>query len=85
MQIPSIPPPIIANALPQDVAAKAVPNTQAMAPLVQHAVEPTPKSEKFNEVRRNKDRSGKNRNEGKRPDDDDEKDKKGDHSVNIRI
>lgn len=83
MQVPSIPIPIVPNALPQDIAAKAVPNTQAMAPLVQNAVDPTPKSEKFNEVRRKKDEP-KDRREG-RKDQREEDDKEGDHTVNISI
>jgi hypothetical protein len=83
MQIPSIPPPIVTNALPQDIAAKAVPNTQAMAPLVQNAVDPAPKSEKFNEIRRNKEKTKNDRGDkrGQR----EENDKEGDHSVNISI
>jgi hypothetical protein len=83
MQVPSIPIPVIANALPQDIAAKAVPNTQAMAPLVQNAIDPTHKDEKFNEVRRKKDDSKDKRGDkrGQREEDD----KEGDHSVNIRI
>ena len=81
MQIPSIPPPIVTNSLPQDVTAKAVPNIQAMAPLVQNAVAPTPKSEKFNQSRSNKDKaksSDKNNHKGNKEDD------RG-SSVNIRV
>ena len=83
MQVPSIPLPIIANALPQDIAAKAVPHAQAVAPLVQNAVAPTPKSEKFNAVRPNKDKPRKDR--GEKGDQREEDDKEGDHSFNIRI
>ncbi len=49
MQIPSVPPPIVANTLPQDVAVKAVPVMQAMAALVQNPVIPSSKSEKFSD------------------------------------
>jgi hypothetical protein len=83
MQVPSIPPPIVANTLPQDIAAKAVPHAQAVAPLVQNAVEPTQKSEKFNAVRRSKDKTKNNRGENR--DQREEDNKEGDHSVNIRI
>jgi hypothetical protein len=84
MQVPSIPPPIVANTVPQELASKAVPNTQAVAPLVQHAVDPTHKTERFNEVvRREKDKHKKER--GKEPDQDKEDDKEGDHAVNISI
>jgi len=55
MDVTSVPPPIIVNnTLPQDIAAKAVPNAQAMVPLVQNAVDPAPKTEKFNAARRDK-------------------------------
>ncbi|MDR3423814.1 MAG: hypothetical protein P4M13_01875 [Alphaproteobacteria bacterium] len=56
MQIASTPPPIVTNALPQDVVAKAVPNIQAMVPLIANAVAPSPKSEKFNQVRGDKEK-----------------------------
>ena len=57
MQIPSIPAPIVTNILPQDVVNKAVPNVQAAPPLLQNAVDPSRKSEKFNQTRSNKDRA----------------------------
>lgn len=83
MQIPSMPPPIVTNALPQDVVAKAVPGMQATAPLIQTAVSPTPKSEKFNQTRRNKDRSSdESEEEGQRSK---EEGDKGEHSVNISV
>jgi len=84
MQVPSIPPPIVANTVPQELAAKAVPTTQAVAPIVQNAVDPSHKTERFNEaVRREKDKQRKNR--GNQPDEDKEDDKKDDHAVNISI
>ena len=83
MQIPSIPPPIVSNALPQDVVSKAVPNIQAMAPLVQNAVAPTPKAEKFNRTRDDNDRSKGRR--GDHRDDAEEADKEGGHAVNIEV
>jgi hypothetical protein len=82
MQIPSIPPPIVTNTLAQDVVAKAVPNVQAAPPLMQRAIDPSPKSEKFNQTRSNKDRAkggGRNNSEGG-----DGEDKRG-GSVNIRV
>jgi len=81
VQIPSIPPPVITNALPQDVVAKAVPNAQAMAPLVQNAVAPPPKSEKFNQSRSNKDRN----KDGDNLESDKDKQGKDGSSVNIRV
>jgi hypothetical protein len=83
MQVPSIPTPIVTNALPQDIAAKAVPHTQAVAPLVKNAIAPTPKSEKFNEIRGNRDKPKGNRGENKNRREED--DKEGNHSVNIRV
>jgi hypothetical protein len=88
VQVPSIPPPIVTNAQPQDVAAKAVPSIQALAPLVHNPVVETPKSENFNETRSNKDRN-KGRDGRKDPSDEDDA-KKGDgdsrgNSLNIRV
>jgi hypothetical protein len=81
MQIPSVPPPILTNALPQDVAAKAVPNVQAAAPLIQNAVAQAPKGEKSDQRKdhknRDKDRNGDDK--GKEA-----QDKKDGH-VNIRV
>ena len=57
MQVPSIPPPIVTNVLPQDVVTKVVSNVQAVAPLLQNAVAPTPKTEKSNQSRSNKERA----------------------------
>jgi hypothetical protein len=83
MQVPSIPPPLVAYSLPQEIASKAVPHAQAVAPLSQNAVAPTPKAEKFNTVRRNKnDSRNRNQNRDHQPED---KDESGDHSINIRI
>ena len=56
MQIPSVPPALI-NPLPQDVAAKAVPALSAAPALIQRAIDPAPKSEKFNQTRNNRDRA----------------------------
>jgi hypothetical protein len=84
MDVTSVPPPIIVNnTLPQDIAAKAVPNAQAMVPLVQNAVDPAPKTEKFNAARRDKNNSRNARDDKETPDE--ENDKSDDHSVNIRI
>jgi hypothetical protein len=81
MQIASVPPPIVTNnALPQDVAAKAVPNMQATAPLIQNSVAPSPKSEKFG-----KDRDQKGRNRDRNDERGKEGDDKEEHSVNIRV
>jgi hypothetical protein len=83
MQVPSVPPPVVATALPQEIAAKAVPHMQAAAPLLQTAVTPTPKDEKLNSVRRDKNSRHDNHKEKQNmPDDDGEK---SEHSVNIRI
>jgi len=82
MQVPPVPPPVVASPLPQDIAAKAVPHAQAAAPLVQNSVQPTAKPEKFNAVNRDK----KQKNEKERKSDSaDESDGQGEHSVNIRI
>lgn len=83
MQVPSVPPPLITNTLPQDVATKAAPNAQAIAPIVQRAVDPTPKTEKFNDLTRNRDKSKRDR--GQEREERGENDKESDHSVNIRI
>ena len=83
MQIPPIPPPITAHALPQDVTTKAVPNIQAMAPLVQNAVAPTPKAEKFYQTRDNKNKSRGGRDQG--GDQSKEKEEGDEHAVNIRV
>ncbi|MFA4995269.1 MAG: hypothetical protein WC521_08220 [Bdellovibrionales bacterium] len=83
MQVPPIPPPLIAAPLPQEAATKAVPNSQAVAPLIQHAVDPTKKTERFNEVRHDKEKPKKD--QGKKDEQDKEDDQEGDHAVNIRI
>ena len=80
MQVPTIPPPIIASALPQDVVTKAVPNVQAMAPLVQNAVDPTPKAEKSTSYKEKE----KGRNPRRDQSDDKERPKDG-HAVNISV
>ncbi|MDR3451023.1 MAG: hypothetical protein P4M15_14995 [Alphaproteobacteria bacterium] len=84
MQIASVPPPLMTNALPQDMAAKAVPNLQAMAPLVQNAVDPSPKSEKNSHSRSNHDR-GKGGGRGEGGDAKNGKTDKRGGSVNIRV
>jgi len=87
MQVPSVPPPIVTNnVLPQDVVSKAVPNVQAMAPLIANAVAPSPKSEKSNQSRSNKNRDSSSEDHHPDPDTDgpDDKNKRG-GSVNIRI
>ncbi len=79
MQVPSVPLPIVTNALPQEAVAKAVPNVQAMAPLLANAVAPAPKSEKSNQSRGNKDRKKE-----ENPDGGGDKGNRG-GSVNIRV
>ena len=79
MQIPTIPPPIITNALPQDITAKVVPNVQAAA-LLADAVAPPPKGERSNQSRTNNERTEERRKKGDRG----EKGKRG-SSVNIRV
>jgi len=85
MQIPSIPPPIIPTALPQDVVNKAVPNPQAVQPLVQNSVDPAPKSEKSNQSHDKEERSShrdrKQSSDGRHSDEDKDKE----HSVNISV
>jgi hypothetical protein len=54
-----------------------------MAPLLQSAVAPTPKSEKFNQTRGDKEKSRNNRGEDK--EDREEGRKEGEHSVNFRV
>jgi len=83
MQVPSIPPPIVTNTLPQDIAAKAVPTAQAVAPLVQRAIDPAHKDEMFNTVQQPKDKPKKGRGEKRNQREED--DKEGDHAVNISI
>ena len=78
MQIPSVPPPIVTNTLPQDVVNKAVPNLQALAPLTPDPVTASPKSEKSNQSRSN----GERRKNGDRGEGG--KGKRG-GSVNIRV
>jgi hypothetical protein len=91
MQIPSIPPPILTSNIQQDVVAKAVPNIQAAPPLLQRAIDPPPKSEKFNQTRSNRDRSqgGDSDPDDRGPDDKGSDDRDGDDkrgsSVNIRV
>ena len=86
MQIASIPPPILTSVLPQDAANKAVPNVQAVAPLLPSAVNPAAKTEKFRQTRGNKDRSkdgggyGDDRHQGET-----EEEGKEEHSVNISV
>ena len=89
MQILSVPPPIITNALHQDAAAKAVPHVQAAAPLIQNAVAPPPKSEKFNQTRSGKDRDKGGDPDEDRPESDDKDDNKKEgengNTINIRV
>jgi hypothetical protein len=85
MQIASIPPPILTASLPQEVANKAVPNVQAVAPLLQSAVNPTAKTDKFRQTRNNQERSkgrGYNRDH---PASEEKKDDKDGHSVNFSV
>jgi len=65
MQIPSVPPPLITNPLPQDIAAKTVTHVQAVAPLEQRAISPSERYEKSHQNRNNQDKNkgGKRGNE----------------------
>ncbi len=82
MQVPSVPPPIVTSALPQDVAAKAVPTAQAVAPLVSTAVDPSHKDEIFKQVERDKNKPKDKRKDKKDSSPDDDRDN---HAVNISI
>lgn len=58
MQVTPVPMPVLPNALPQD-AARAIPQVQAQAtaPLIQRAVDPSPRGERGNQPRSNGDRA----------------------------
>ncbi|MGB9153411.1 MAG: hypothetical protein WCD70_10035 [Alphaproteobacteria bacterium] len=84
MQIPSIPPPIVTNALSQDVVARAVPNVQAAQPILQNAVAATLKSEKSTDSRSNNDKGRGGKERDQREDDESPDDKRG-QSVNISV
>ena len=60
MQVPPLPPAAVPNAtLPQEAAAKAVPQVlaQASAPVIQRAVDPSQKSDRGQKSRSNGDRA----------------------------
>ncbi len=59
MQVTPLPGPVLPNALSPDVAAKAVPQIQAQAsaPLIQRAVDPSPKSGRGTQTRSNGDKA----------------------------
>ncbi len=85
MQIPSIPPPIVTNTLPQDVAAKAVPVIQAAAPLAHNPVLPGAKADKFSDKGGDKDRH--KRHPGQQTGENGESDENNERggSLNIRV
>lgn len=83
MQVPTIPPPIITSTLPQEIAARAVPNVQAVTPLAQNAVDPTAKPQKFNDAGRDKQNPERDDEENRKEGED--KDGGNDHTLNIRI
>ena len=60
MHVPPNLPPVLPNSgnLPQDTVARVVPQIQAQAsaPVIQRAVDPSPKSERNNRTRSNNDR-----------------------------
>jgi hypothetical protein len=58
MQVPPIPAPVLPGALPQDAVAKTLPQIQAQsgAPVIQRAVDPSPRSERGKKSRSNGDK-----------------------------
>ena len=75
MQVTPLPVPVVPVALPQD-AAKTVPQVQSQAavPLIQRAVDPSPRSDRGQQPRSNGDRAKGGGGEDKRG-----------GSVNIRV
>jgi len=75
MDIPPLQAPVVPVALPQD-AVKTVPQIQAQAapPVIQRAVDPSPRSERGSQSRSNGDKAKGGQSEGKRG-----------GSVNIRV
>ena len=59
MQITPLPPPVIPNPLPQEVAAKTATPVlaQAMAPIIQRAIDPATKSDRGHQSRSNGERA----------------------------
>jgi hypothetical protein len=53
MQVPPIPAPTVPGAMPQDAVAKTLPQVQAQsgAPVIQRAIDPSPRSERGNKSR----------------------------------
>ncbi len=76
MQVPPLQAPVVTTALPQEAAAKAMPQVQAqaVAPLTQRAVDPAPRSERGNQSRSNTEKRSGDGGGGKRG-----------GSVNIRV
>jgi len=76
MQVTPLPGPVLPNALPQEVVAKTPAiQAQASAPLIQRAVDPSPKSGRGQQTRSNSDKAkGGASDSGKRG-----------GSVNIRV
>ncbi|MDD3029161.1 MAG: hypothetical protein PHS57_02630 [Alphaproteobacteria bacterium] len=86
MQVPVIPPPLVSNALSQEIAAQAAPTHQAVQPLSQNAVDPTPKAENVDKVNRKKEDDGREERRKRRAmegkSDDDQEDA---HTVDLSI
>jgi len=59
MQVPPVPTVIVPGVQPQDTVARALPNIQAQAaaPLLQRAIDPSPRSDGGARTRNNKDRA----------------------------
>lgn len=76
MQVTPVPVPVLPNALPQETVAKTAAPVlaQAAAPVIQRAIDPSPKSERGQQSRSNGDRAKGGGNGGKRG-----------SSVNLRV
>ncbi len=76
MQVTPVPLPILPGAAPQDAMARTMPHIQAQAstPLIQRAVDPSPRSERGHRSRSNGDKAKGGDSDGSRG-----------KSVNIRV
>ena len=54
MQVPVIPPPLVSSALPQEIAAQTTHTAQAVQPISAIAIDPTPKTERTDQIKRRK-------------------------------
>ena len=68
MQIPSIPPPIMNAPMTQEVVVRTAATVQAAPPIIERAIDPSPKSEKFNQTGRGRDGSNRQRRDEGEPD-----------------